>query len=130
MAIILKCAHPADIVEFIDKGLFPIIEDYLNTQHNDTNAIKIMELISMSKCLLLIYYLVILDVWFLGMIIKPFKISCNTIVATFLNKCKPSIEGTKKDKKEHIYNIQYSCYKIMQNKFISYLNDNRSREYY
>lgn len=52
--MILKCAHPADLVEFIDKGLFPIIEDYLNTQHSDINAIKIMELISKCTCLLFI----------------------------------------------------------------------------
>lgn len=47
--MILKCSNPKDLPEFIINCLFPIIEDYLNTQQNETNALKIME--SISKCL-------------------------------------------------------------------------------
>lgn len=63
------------------------------------------------------------------MLIKPFRMTCQTTVATFLNKCKTSIDGIKKNKQEQYYNIKYNSYKIMQNKFISYLNDNQIREY-
>lgn len=44
--MILKCSRPIDKVEFIVNCLFPIIEQYLNTQLNEINAIKIMEIIS------------------------------------------------------------------------------------
>lgn len=57
--------------------------------------------------------------------IKPFKISCNTIVSTYLNKCKQC----NRDEKELIYNITYNSYKIMQNKFVEYFNDSRPRKY-
>lgn len=51
----LKCSHPKDLIELMDTCIFPIIEYYLNNQHNDTNAIKILELISNYKLILLIF---------------------------------------------------------------------------
>lgn len=46
VVIFLKCCNPKDLAEFIINCLFPIIDDYLNTQQNETNAIKLMETIS------------------------------------------------------------------------------------
>lgn len=63
------------------------------------------------------------------MAIKPFKITCNTTVVTYLKKCKDPINGFKKNGKEHVYNTIYNNYKILQNKFIEYLNDSRPRKY-
>lgn len=53
--MLLKCSHPKDLIELMDTCIFPIIEYYLNNQHNDTNAIKIMKLISKYKLTLLIF---------------------------------------------------------------------------
>lgn len=39
----LKCCNPKDSSEFIVNCLFPIIEDYLNSQENENNAIQVME---------------------------------------------------------------------------------------
>lgn len=61
---------------------------------------------------------------------RPFKITCNSTVAIYLNKCKSAISGIKKDDKEHIYNTTYTSYRILQNKFVEYLYDTRPREYY
>lgn len=46
VVMILKCCNPKDFVEFVVNCLFPIIENYLNTQQNEINAYKIMESIS------------------------------------------------------------------------------------
>jgi len=69
------------------------------------------------------------SIWILDMSIKPFKITCNTTVATYLKKRKDPINGFKKNGKEHIYDTIYTSYKILQNKFIEYLNDSRPRKY-
>lgn len=63
------------------------------------------------------------------MSLKPFNMSCNATVATYLNKCKGLINSSKKNEKEHIYNSMYHSYRILQTKFIEYLNDSRSRKY-
>jgi len=42
----LKCCDPKDLVEFMVNCLFPIIDNYLNTQQNEMYAIQIMDLIS------------------------------------------------------------------------------------
>lgn len=63
------------------------------------------------------------------MAIKPLKITCSTTVNTYLKKCKDPINGFKKNGKEHIYITAYNSYKVLQNKFIEYLNDNRPRKY-
>lgn len=39
----LKCCNPKDSVEFMINCLFPIVEDYLNSKQNETNAIKLMD---------------------------------------------------------------------------------------
>jgi len=62
------------------------------------------------------------------MSIIPFKISCNTTVATFLKKCKSSIDNSVKDEKEHFYYIAYNSYKTLQKKFVEYFYDNRPRK--
>lgn len=62
--------------------------------------------------------------------IRPFKVTCNATVATYLKKYKGSINGSKKDDKEHVYDIMYNNYRTMQDKFIEYLNNYRSCEYY
>lgn len=46
VVMFLKCCNPKDLVEFIVNCLFPIIDDYLNTQQNEMYAIKTMESIS------------------------------------------------------------------------------------
>jgi len=63
------------------------------------------------------------------MAIKPFKITCNATVTTYLKKCKDPINGFKKNGKEHIYITAFNSYKILQNIFIEYLNDSRPRKY-
>ncbi|KAL4084433.1 hypothetical protein QTP88_028255 [Uroleucon formosanum] len=110
VVMFLKCSDPKDLVEFIVNCLFPMIDNYLNTQQNEVYAIQTMESINMA--------------------IKPFKITCNTTVATYLKKCKDPINGFKKNGKEHVYNTIYNNYKILQNKFIEYLNDSRPRSQY
>lgn len=105
VVMFLKCCNPKDLVEFIVNCLFPIIDNYLNTQQNEMYAIKTMESINM--------------------VMEPFKTTCNTTVATYLKKCKDPTNGFKKNGKEHIYNTIYNSYKILQNKFIEYLNDSR-----
>ncbi|XP_060848746.1 MATH and LRR domain-containing protein PFE0570w-like [Rhopalosiphum padi] len=107
VVMFLKCCNPKDLVEFMINCLFPMIDNYLNTQQNEMYAIKTMESINMTM--------------------KPFKMTCNTTVATYLKKCKDPINGAKKNGKEHIYNTTYNSYKILQNKFIEYLNDSRPR---
>lgn len=44
--LFLQCCYPKDLVEFLVNCLFPIIEDYLNTQQNENDVLKIMESIS------------------------------------------------------------------------------------
>uniref|UniRef100_A0A2S2NDR8 Uncharacterized protein n=1 Tax=Schizaphis graminum TaxID=13262 RepID=A0A2S2NDR8_SCHGA len=107
VVMFLKCCNPKDLVEFMIDCLFPMIDNYLNTQQNEMFAIKTMESINMAM--------------------KPFKETCNITVATYLKKCKDPINGVKKNGKEHIYNTTYNSYKILQNKFIEYLNDSRPR---
>ncbi|XP_025412008.1 uncharacterized protein LOC112684613 [Sipha flava] len=107
IVMFLKCCNPKDSVEFMINCLFPIVEDYLNSQQNETNAIKLMETLHLA--------------------IQPFKITCNSTVATYLKKCKGTTYGTKKDEKEHIYNTTYNSYKTIQYKFVEYLNDTRPR---
>jgi len=68
-------------------------------------------------------------IWNLDIAIKPFKITCNTTVATYLMKCKDPINGFKKNGKEHVYNTIYNSYKVLQDKFIEYLNNDRPRKY-
>lgn len=63
------------------------------------------------------------------MAIKPFQISCNTIVVTYLNKCKGLVNNSKKDEKDHIYNVMYHSYKTLLNIFIEYLKNDRPRMY-
>jgi len=46
VVMFLKCCNPKDLVEFIVNCLFPIIDNYLNTQQNEMYAIKTMESIS------------------------------------------------------------------------------------
>ncbi|XP_050058427.1 uncharacterized protein MAL13P1.304-like isoform X3 [Aphis gossypii] len=110
VVMFLKCCNPKDLVEFIVNCLFPIIDNYLNTQQNEMYAIKTLESINM--------------------VMEPFKTTCNTTVATYLKKCKDPINGFKKNGKEHVYNTIYNSYKILQNKFIEYLNDSRPRSQY
>lgn len=62
------------------------------------------------------------------MSISPFKISCNATVATYLKKCKSSIDNSIKDEKEHFYHNAYNSYKSLLNKFVEYFNDSRPRE--
>ncbi|XP_050522887.1 probable serine/threonine-protein kinase DDB_G0282963 isoform X18 [Daktulosphaira vitifoliae] len=106
IVVFLKCCKSKDMVEFILNCLFPALEYYLNTQINEENTLKIMQSIIMS--------------------IKPFRTSCNAIIATYLNKYKNSL-NTKKSEKEHIYITIYNSYKILQEKFIEYLKDSRIR---
>lgn len=54
--MILKCCNAKDLVEFVVNCLFPIIEDYLNTRQNETNAYKIMESISKQKFILFLQF--------------------------------------------------------------------------
>ncbi|XP_022179926.1 protein PFF0380w-like isoform X4 [Myzus persicae] len=110
VVMFLKCCNPNDLVEFMVNCLFPIVDNYLNTQQNEMYALQTMESINMA--------------------IVPFKITCNTTVATYLNKCKDPINGLKKNGKEHVYNTTHNSYKILQNKFIEYLNDSRPRSPY
>ncbi|XP_025198722.1 protein PFF0380w-like [Melanaphis sacchari] len=110
VVMFLKCCDPKDLVEFMVNCLFPIIDNYLNTQQDEMYAIKIMECINMTM--------------------KPFKITCNVTVATYLKKCKDPINGVKKNGKEHIYNTVYNSYKILQKKFIEYLNNSQPRSQY
>lgn len=49
----LKCCNPKDSVEFMVNCIFPIVEGYLNSQQNETNAIKVME----SICKYNYYYI-------------------------------------------------------------------------
>ncbi|XP_050438064.1 putative uncharacterized protein DDB_G0282133 isoform X3 [Adelges cooleyi] len=106
IVLFLKCCNPKDKVEFIVNCLFPIIENYLNTQQNEGNALKTLQALVKS--------------------IPPFKTSCNTIVATYVNKYKRLVYPNK-DYKEHINITMYNCYKTLQEKFLSYFNDNRNR---
>ncbi|XP_060870265.1 protein PFF0380w-like isoform X3 [Metopolophium dirhodum] len=110
VVMFLKCCDPKDLVEFMVKCLFPIIDNYLNTQQNEVYAIQTMDSINIA--------------------IKPFKITCNTTVATYLMKCKDPINGFKKNGKEHVYNTIYNSYKVLQDKFIEYLNNGRPRSQY
>lgn len=74
-------------------------------------------------------YLVFIQYLISVIAIRPFKITCNATVATYLKKYKGSINNSKKDDKEHVYNIMYNNYRVMQDKFIEYLNNYRSSEY-
>lgn len=42
----IKCCNPKDLTEFMVNCLFPIVENYLKTQQNESNALKTMETIS------------------------------------------------------------------------------------
>lgn len=46
VVMFLKCSDPKDLVEFIVNCLFPMIDNYLNTQQNEVYAIQTMESIS------------------------------------------------------------------------------------
>jgi len=46
VVMFLKCCNPKDLVEFMINCLFPMIDNYLNTQQNEMYAIKTMESIS------------------------------------------------------------------------------------
>jgi len=46
VVMFLKCCDPKDLVEFMVNCLFPIIDNYLNTQQNEMHAIQTMESIS------------------------------------------------------------------------------------
>lgn len=46
VVMFIKCCNPKDLIEFMVNCLFPIIEDYLKTQQNESNALKTMESIS------------------------------------------------------------------------------------
>jgi hypothetical protein len=46
VVMFLKCCNPKDLVEFMINCLFPMIDNYLNTQKNEMYAIKTMESIS------------------------------------------------------------------------------------
>lgn len=55
----LKCCNPKDLTEFMVNCLFPILENYLNTQQNETYAMQTME--SISKHIYIIFQQIILD---------------------------------------------------------------------
>lgn len=47
--MVLKCSYAKDMVEFTFHCLFPIIEQYLNTQQDERYAIQTMESICKYK---------------------------------------------------------------------------------
>jgi len=49
VVMFLKCCDPKDLVEFMVDSLFPIIDNYLNTQQNEMHAIQTMESISINN---------------------------------------------------------------------------------
>lgn len=51
--MVLKCSNANDMVEFTFNCLFPIIEQYLNTQQDEPYAIRTMESICKYKLLTL-----------------------------------------------------------------------------
>lgn len=50
VVMFIKCCNPKDLTEFMVNCLFPIIENYLKTQQNESDALKTME--SISKLML------------------------------------------------------------------------------
>lgn len=46
VVMFIKCCDPKDLVEFMVNCLFPIIDNYLNTQQNEMYAIQTMDSIS------------------------------------------------------------------------------------
>lgn len=48
MVMFLKCCDSKGLVEFFTNCLFPMIDNYLNTQQNENIVLKTME--SISKC--------------------------------------------------------------------------------
>lgn len=129
MVMFLKCCDSKGLVEFFTNCLFPMIDNYLNTQQNENIVLKTME--SISKCTWKMISNITWCKWslILDIAIRPFKKSCNYTVASYLNKCKGFINSSK-DEKEHVYNVTYNSYKDLLNKFIEYLNDKRPRKYY
>jgi len=46
VVILLKCCRPKDLGKFMVNCLFPIFDDYISTQQNESTSVKLMELIS------------------------------------------------------------------------------------
>ncbi|VVC30235.1 Hypothetical protein CINCED_3A011875 [Cinara cedri] len=107
--MVLKCSYAKDMVEFTIHCLFPIIEEYLNTQQDEAYAIQTMESIFHS--------------------FKLFRFSFRPTVTGYLNSRK-STENNFEEDKTSTYTTLYQSYKTLLNKMIEYINDSRPRSQY